>query len=125
MAKGYNRIMPRRRRMLKRFATRSAWIVALTQGAVLLAFYVDPADPPPGVFGSLGQAIWAWMHEPSFYPLAAVIAAGLPLTVAAMLVRGPHRFWLAGSWAVFVPLLARWHGPRVEAMLRVLWEHGT
>lgn len=119
--------MPRRRSIHKRIAQslapKLAWGVAGMQAAVLLAFHVDRTDPPPEVFDWLFQAVWAWMHEPSFYPLAGLIVAGIPMTLIVFQIQGPGRFWLALSWAVFVPLLMHWHGRRVWVMLKVLWEY--
>ena len=113
-----SRLTRKRYRVL---AGRLTWTVAALQAAMLLAFWVD-ASQPPGAFGSLGEALWALAHRPSFYPLAAALIAGPLLSGLAWSIRGDHRRWLAASWIVFVPTAIYFHGPRIAAMLRVLWQ---
>jgi hypothetical protein len=90
----------------------------LLQGVVLVRFFGDLA-PPAG--GGLFELLWAWTHEASFYPLVGLIVPGLPLSLWAAWIRGPHRRWLAGSWLVFGVLVALFHADRLAVMLRILW----
>ena len=99
-------------------------VVLVIQVALLAMLWLDQSRPPQ-TFGSVGQTLWALRHQPSFYPLAAAIVVGLPCTLIAGLVRGRHRLWLASGWVVTVGLIGVYHGPKVAAMLRVLWRHYT
>ena len=92
------------------------------QAAVLVAFALDPSDPPRA--GSLFQALWALAHKPAFYPLTLVAVLGPFATWLACTVRGPHRRWLTACWVVFLAVLIGVYGHRVAVMLQLLWRHG-
>ncbi len=93
--------------------------VVVLQGAVLLTLWVTPTWTPPRI--KLIELLWAWMHQPTFYPLAVLVAAGPVMTIAAWVGRGRHRLWLVVSWLVFAVIIVRSFGDRAEAMMRVLW----
>ncbi len=90
----------------------------LLHGVVLVTFFGDLA-PPAG--GGLFELLWAWAHEASFYPLVGLILAGIPLSLLAGVIRGRHRYGLAGSWLVFAVLAGLFHADRLTVMLRILW----
>ncbi len=73
--------------------------VALLQGAMLLTWAVAPTWDPPRVM--LFELIWAWMHQPAFYPFVALLLGGPVLTFIAWRIKGKHKPWLAASWIVF------------------------
>jgi len=95
-------------------------VVALLQGAVLLTFAVTPTRwlPKPGDVWSL---IWAYFHQPQFYPLLALMVGGPVLTAVAWSVRGRHRAILVITWVVFTAALFYLWRERVVTMLYVVW----
>jgi len=98
-----------------------AWAVVALQGALLLTLAVTPSDPPEGPH--LLRLIWAWMHRPTFYPLAALLIGGPVLTYLAWQTRGKHRRGLVLSWVIFLIVLTTCFGRRVWVMLQLLFSH--
>lgn len=96
------------------------WTVIALQAALILTFAVTPSDPPHGPH--LLQLIWAAMHKPTFYPLAALLFAGPPLTYLAVRTPGRHRIALTLAWAACITLLLTTSHHRIAVMLRILWE---
>lgn len=99
------------------------WAVLALQAALLLTLAVTPTDPPGGP--RLLELIWAWMHKPAFYPLAALLVGGPALTWIAWRTPGRHRTALVWAWTVFLIVLIGAFGERTAAMLRVLWWRAT
>ena len=56
--------------------------VVILQAALLLTLAVTPTDPPDGP--RLLELLWAWMHKPTFYPLAALLVGGPTLTSSCL-----------------------------------------
>lgn len=96
--------------------------VVFLQAAVLIAFALDPSEPPRA--GSFVQALWALGHKPSFYPLVGLLLIGPWATWMVISGRGPHRRVVIGAWLVFLPLAVVLHGHRIAVMLKVLWLYG-
>lgn len=114
-------IKPRHKRW---FAAKCTAGVALLQAAMLLTWWVAPTWDPPR--GQLFELVWAWMHQPTFYPFVALIIGGPVLTVLAVRIKGPHRPWLIIAWIAFC--LATWHffPNRLMVMVNVLrWKYGV
>lgn len=95
------------------------WLVVALQSAMLLTLWVTPTWQPPRV--RLFELIWAWMHRPTFYPLAALMVVGPIASVMAWCCRGRHGRWLLLSWLVFLTIMAGGFSERVSTMARVLW----
>lgn len=111
--------------MLKlRLAPRMVWIVILLQGAMLLTLFVTKPHPLTHRI-RLAELVWAWMHQPAFYPLVALLVGGPVLSVMAMSMRGQHRVWLALSWAIFALLVYVYFPDRAVSMTRSLYESIT
>lgn len=103
-----------------RIAPRLVWVVIALQGAMLLTLFVTQANSlPPRV--RFFELMWAWMHEPVFYPLAALLVGGPVLSVMAMGVKGHHRWWLGLSWIVFAILVYIYFPDRTVSMVRALY----
>jgi hypothetical protein len=112
---------PRWKPRVGRFAARYTFQTVLAlQGAVLLTFFVDPSNPPASE--GLSQLLWALAHKPSFYPVAALVLVGLPITFIALMFRGKHRINLALTWATFLTILAVFHQHRIVVMIQILYE---
>ena len=109
-------IKPRHKR---RFARTLTWIVVALQGAMLLTWWVAPTWDPPRLH--LFEVLWAWMHEPTFYPFVALLIAGPLLTFVAWRVRGGHRAALVVAWLCFAGVTAEFFANRFDVMARVLW----
>lgn len=103
----------------RRIARYLTGIVAALQLVVLGAMWADPASEPLGLLPF--QLLWAWMHQPSFYPLILALTIGPVVSVLAWRVRGPHRVWLVISWAVFAAVIYSCFYSRVMLKLDVLW----
>ncbi len=89
------------------------------QGAVLLTFAVTPSWWLPEA-GGFWAMVWAYFHQPQFYPLVVLLIGGPMLTVVAWHTNGPHRTWLFVAWCVFLIVLF-WHWQdRVVVMVDVL-----
>ena len=103
-----------------RVGAKLTWIVILLQGAMLLTLAVTPPMllPPRVRFFEL---IWASMHEPTFYPLVALLIGGPVLSMAALRLRGLHRAWLVASWIAFGVVIYIYHQDRMITMLRALY----
>lgn len=114
-------IKPRHKRW---FAAKCTAGVALLHGAMLLTWWVAPTWDPPR--GQLFELVWAWMHQPTFYPFVALLIGGPVLTVLAIRLKGPHRIWLVLSWIAFG--LVAWFvfHDRLIVMVNVLrWKYGV
>ena len=99
--------------------SRLTWVVIALQSAMLLTLWVTPTWQPPRV--RLFELVWAWMHQPTFYPVAALIVVGPIASVMAWSCRGKHMRWLLLSWVIFIAILIECFSQRVAAMTRVLW----
>jgi len=112
------------RRTLNAKQARHATLAVLAlQAALLLTLWVTPPWNPPRV--RLLRLLWAWSHEPQFYPLAALLAGGPLLTWLAWRKRGKHRHYLVVGWAAFLLVVVGLYAARVSAMLQVLWWAAT
>ena len=100
-------------------ASRLTQGVILLQAAMLLTLWVTPTWTPPRV--RFIELLWAWMHQPTFYPFAALLIVAPALTILASCCRGMHRLWLALSWTTFALIVMGHFNERVLAMARVLW----
>jgi hypothetical protein len=109
---------PSRRRAASRKLT---WSVIGLQAALLLTLAVTPTDPPSG--SHLLQLVWAWMHRPTFYPLAALLVGGPVLSCIAWHTPGRHRAAIVTAWIVFLTVLLGVFGNRTVVMLQILWWH--
>ncbi len=89
-------IKPRHKRW---FAAKCTIAITLLQGAMLLTWWVAPTWHPPRAH--LLQLIWAWMHQPTFYPFVALLIGGPVLTILAVRIKGKHRLGLAICWGTF------------------------
>lgn len=98
---------------------RMAAAVVIIQGAMLLTLWVTPTWTPPRV--KFFELLWAWMHQPTFYPFIALLIGAPILTVLASLRPGYHRLCLSVSWALFALVIMGHFNDRVVAMTRVLW----
>jgi hypothetical protein len=94
--------------------------VLALQAAVLLTFFIDPSTPPNSQ--GLGQLLWALAHKPSFYPVAALLLIGIPVTVLTALYRGKHRIQIAISWISFLTLIALYHHHKFATMIQILYQ---
>ncbi|MEX2213357.1 MAG: hypothetical protein WD768_04475 [Phycisphaeraceae bacterium] len=112
-------IRPRHRRQ---FAAWLTWGVVLLQTAMLVTLAVTPTWQPPRV--TFFELIWAWMHQPTFYPFAALLIGGPALTILAWTIKGWHRAALVVAWCCFAVLLHHHFGERVGTMWRVIvWQY--
>lgn len=101
-------------------AAHLTWLVIVLQAAMLVTLRVSkPLPRPPRI--QFFELIWAWMHEPHFYPLAALVAGGVPLTIIAMTIKGSHRIALGIAWMTFAVLIAIYDAQRFLLMLRSLY----
>ncbi len=114
-----NRSASEKSRVGRYIASRFTNAVILLQAAMLLTLWVTPTWTPPRV--AFIELIWAWMHQPTFYPFTALIIGGPLLTILASCCRGMHRLWLALSWTAFALIIMSQFNDRVMAMARVLW----
>lgn len=103
----------------RRIGSQLTWLVIALQWALLLTLWVTPTWQPPRV--RFIELIWAWMHRPTFYPLASLTVVGPIATVMAWPCRGQHRRWLLLGWLAFFTVLVGWHWERITTMSRVLW----
>jgi hypothetical protein len=106
------------RKRQRQLAQRLTCTVAALHAALVLTLALDD-DPLPlrvGVF----ELLWAAAHEAMFYPLVAVLVAGPVLSWLAWRVPGRHRYYLLGSWAALVVVLAVGFPERIALMLEVL-----
>ena len=94
-------------------------VVAL-QLVCIGTFIADPATQPIGL--EPFELLWAWMHQPSFYPLVALLVAGPPLTLLSLRIHGPHRLPLILAWLIFVTVMYLWFYDRVLLKLEILWK---
>jgi len=99
--------------------SRLTWLVIALQSVLLLTLWVTPTWQPPPM--RLFELVWAWMHRPTFYPLAALIVVGPIASVIAWSCRGRHWRWLVLGWLIFGTLLGGCFSQRVATMARVLW----
>lgn len=96
--------------------------VAILQGAMLLTWWVAPTWDPPRV--RIMNLIWAWMHQPTFYPFVALLIGGPVLTVIAIRIAGTHRIWLVVSWLAFCLVAWNVFQHRLLVMVDVLrWKY--
>lgn len=108
----------------RRLAAHLAWVVVLLQATMLVTLWVSkPLPRPPRV--QWFELLWAWMHEPHFYPLAALIGAGIPLSIIVLAIRGSHRLVLAATWAFFALVIVLYYPQRFMLMLRTLYWAAT
>ena len=105
--------------MRQRICTKLTTTVIVLQMAVLLTLWITPTWTPPKM--KLVELLWAWLHEPTFYPFIALLIGGPILTAIAWCYRGPHRLWLVLAWVIFIAVLFGGFHDRVMAMIRVLW----
>jgi hypothetical protein len=99
-----------------RLGPRLVWCVALLQAGMLLTLFVTR----PAWYWTRSHLLgllWAWAHQPAFYPLMALLLGGPLLSVMAWRIRGSHRAWLLVAWAVFIPLVLVYYPDQIRMML--------
>jgi hypothetical protein len=105
--------------MTKQLALWMTGIVVLLHVVMLLTWWLAPSWNPPRV--QLFELIWAWMHQPTFYPFVALVIGGPTLSVFAWHITGKHHRVIAVSWCVFMALLVTQFSGRAMMMGKVLW----
>lgn len=117
---GRTRSSIHKRRQWRRISVHLTWGVLVLQVAMLTTLATSrPLPRPPRV--KFFELIWAWLHEPHFYPLAALVFLGVPLSIMASCVRGVHRFFLAIAWVIFALIIIIHYPHRFSLMLRALY----
>ena len=85
----------------------------------ILTMIFDPAGEPIAL--PPFELLWAWMHQPSFYPFVAVLTFGPVLTIVAWRMRGPHRLLLIFSWLVVLVIVYVYFYERILLKMKILW----
>jgi len=108
-----------RKRMQRRLAMFTAWLVVAQHALLNVVFALDPYRPALIEVPEL----WAIDRRWQFYLLVGVMLGSLSLTVAAWRMRQPVRLTLTVSWLIFIALMYGAHLDRLEVMVRLMIHH--
>lgn len=110
----------RGRRFITRPTHRAAAGLSLGAVAVLAitvaVLWATPSPPPPR--GGLPLLLWASPQRGLFLAIRLSLGMAAGMTVAAMLIRGRHRVWLAIAWLGVAAGYVVLFGDRLAGMFR-------